>query len=181
SCGSRTMDVQEFDVAIVDEASQLTEPDTLAAITLADRFVLVGDHEQLPPVVQNQDLGTSLFERLIESFPEASEMLDRQYRMSQRIQAYPSRRFYDGNLRPASDAVARQRVTDLNADGLSDELAEPVTFHDVQGDSGTQTDREEAERVAMIVEEYLSAGISPSDIGVIAPFRAQVSEITRRV
>ena len=38
-----------FDVVIVDEASQLTEPMTLAAINHAKRFVLVGDHRQLPP------------------------------------------------------------------------------------------------------------------------------------
>lgn len=42
-----------FDIAIVDEATQITEPMTLAPIVLAKRFVLVGDHRQLPPIVEN--------------------------------------------------------------------------------------------------------------------------------
>ncbi len=52
TCGSRIMREEAFDVALVDEASQLTEPATHAAINLAERFVLVGDHHQLPPVVR---------------------------------------------------------------------------------------------------------------------------------
>lgn len=43
-----------FDVVIVDEASQLTEPMTLGAIRRAKRFILVGDHRQLPPIVQSE-------------------------------------------------------------------------------------------------------------------------------
>ncbi|MFC6769981.1 C-terminal helicase domain-containing protein, partial [Halorubrum pallidum] len=38
----------------------------------------------------------------------------------------------------------------------------------------------EAERVAGIVDAYVAAGVDPDDIGVIAPFRAQVAEIGRR-
>ncbi len=53
SCGSRVMRSQDFDVVLVDEASQLTEPGALAAINRGARFVLVGDHHQLPPVVQS--------------------------------------------------------------------------------------------------------------------------------
>src|SRR5699024_8125435 len=45
----------EFDVALVNGAGQLTEPATLAALARADRFALVGDHQQLPPVVQSAD------------------------------------------------------------------------------------------------------------------------------
>lgn len=43
-----------FDVAIVDEATQINEPMTLAPLRLARRFVLVGDHRQLPPIVGNE-------------------------------------------------------------------------------------------------------------------------------
>lgn len=72
TCGSRVMKEQAFDVALVDEAAQLTEPGTHAAINLAERFVLVGDHEQLPPVVRAEnELTESLFERLIDLHPEA--------------------------------------------------------------------------------------------------------------
>ncbi|MFB6094046.1 MAG: AAA domain-containing protein [Halanaeroarchaeum sp.] len=180
TCGSRVMRSQAFDVVVVDEASQLTEPDALAAINRGDRFVLVGDHRQLPPVVQSGGrLATSLFERLIDAHPDAAVMLDRQYRMSQRIQAFSSREFYDGALRPASAAVAGQSLADVGVDVAS--VPDGVSFHHVAGTPGEHTDAAEAERVATLVEDYLAAGVDPADVGVIAPFRAQVAEIGTRV
>ncbi len=183
SCGSRTMREQEFDVAVVDEASQLTEPGTLAAVNLADRFVLVGDHEQLPPVVRAENrLQESLFQRLIEDHPDAGVMLDRQYRMSQRIQAFSSREFYDGKLRPATPEVAGQTLADLGVDtaDLPPELGDGVCFVDPDGRREGNANPVEADRVAEVVDAYVAAGVDPDDIGVIAPFRAQVAEIGRR-
>ena len=183
SCGSRTMREQEFDVAVVDEASQLTEPGTLAAVNRADRFVLVGDHEQLPPVVRAENrLRESLFQRLIEEHPDAGVMLDRQYRMSQRIQAFSSREFYDGRLRPATPEVAGQTLADLGVDpdDLPSELRGAVSFVDPDGNREGNANPVEADRVAEVVDAYVAAGVDPDDIGVIAPFRAQVAEIGRR-
>jgi DNA replication ATP-dependent helicase Dna2 len=181
TCGSRVMREQEFDVVLVDEASQLTEPDTLAAINRGDRFVLVGDHEQLPPVVRSGGrLGTSLFERLVDAHPEAAVMLDQQYRMTQRIQAFSSREFYGGALRPATGEVAGQRLADLGVE-TDGAVQDGVSFHDVKGTNDAHVDPEEAERVGDIVREYVDAGVAPEDVGVIAPFRAQVAEIGRRV
>jgi len=181
TCGSRVMREQEFDVVLVDEASQLTEPDTLAAINRGARFVLVGDHEQLPPVVRSGGrLSTSLFERLHDTHPEASVMLDQQYRMSQRIQAFSSTEFYDGQLRPATGEVAGQTIADLGVE-TGGVVQNGVTFHDVTGTGDAHVDPAEAERVGEVVREYVAAGVDPADIGVIAPFRAQVAEIGRRV
>jgi len=183
ACGSRVLRECGFDVALVDEASQLTEPGTHAAINRADRFVLVGDHEQLPPVVRAEnDLRTSLFQRLIERYPDASVMLDRQYRMSQRIQAFASAEFYDGALRPATPEVAGQTLRDLGVDpaDLPEGLAGGVSFVDPDGSRDGNRNVREAERVAAVVDAYVAAGVDPDDIGVIAPFRAQVAEIGRR-
>ena len=215
TCGSRVMREQTFDVALVDEASQLTEPGTLAAVSRADQFVLVGDHEQLPPVVQSggsehasesarsaarnpadsrttephddggqrrADLQTSLFERLIGTYPDAAVLLDRQYRMAQRIQAFPSREFYDGALRPADGSVAAQQLSDLGVDEslLPESLRDRVAFVDPDGQRRGNTNPVEADRVAEVVESYIDAGVDADDIGVIAPFRAQVAEIGRR-
>jgi DNA replication ATP-dependent helicase Dna2 len=185
ACGSRVLREQEFDVALVDEASQLTEPGTLAAINLAERFVLVGDHQQLPPVVRaDTELRTSLFERLVGLYPDASVMLDRQYRMAQRIQAFSSREFYDGQLRPASGDVAAQRLSDLpgvDATRLPPELQGGVSFVDPGGHREGNANPVEADRIAEVVAALLDAGVAPDDVGVIAPFRAQVAEISRRV
>ncbi len=185
ACGSRALKAQSFDVAVVDEAGQLTEPGTFLAANLADRFVLVGDHEQLPPVVRAEnDLQESLFERLIETYPDAGVMLDRQYRMSQRVQYFSSREFYDGALRPASGEVAARRLADLpgvDADVLPPELRDPVSFVDPDGTATGNSNPAEADRVAEIVAAYREAGVDADDIGVIAPFRAQVAEISRRL
>jgi len=191
SCGSRVMREQSFDAAVVDEAGQLTEPGTLAATTLADRFVLVGDHHQLPPVVQAEADGSgeyalseSLFARLTETHPEASVMLDRQYRMAQRIQAFASREFYEGRLRPATGEVAAQHVGDLpevRVDDLPPHLQDRVTFIDPDGRAEGNTNPAEAEAVAETVAAYRRAGVDPDDVGVIAPYRAQVAEVGKRV
>jgi DNA replication ATP-dependent helicase Dna2 len=195
SCGSRVMREQSFDVAVVDEAGQLTEPGTLAAVTLADRFVLVGDHHQLPPVVRAADdsdsgddgaadLGRSLFERLIESYPGASVMLDQQYRMAQRIQAFASREFYGGGLRPATAEVATQTIGDLpgvDPASLPAHLRDAVAFVDPDGQAEGNTNPVEAAAVAETVQSFLDAGVRMADIGVIAPYRAQVAEIGKRV
>lgn len=221
SCGSRTMLQQEFDVAVVDEAGQLTEPGTLAAVNLADRFVLVGDHQQLPPVVRSEGvadeggaspesseeennaqwsgLQQSLFERLIEAHPDAGVMLDRQYRMCQRVQWFSSHEFYDGKLRPATPEVAGQSLADLPCDesavlpnggeaaervalgDLPDQLRDPVNFVASTGGQRGNTNPTEADRVASVVEAYAEAGVPREEIGVIAPFRAQVAEISKRL
>ena len=185
TCGSRAMRTQEFDVAIVDEAGQLTEPGTLAAIALADRFVLVGDHQQLPPVVQAEnELQESLFERLIETHPDGAVLLDSQYRMAQRIQAFASREFYDDQLHPATGDVATQRIDDLpgvSMDDLPGYLRDTVTFVDPGGATDGNTNPKEADTVAEIVDGYRAAGVDLDDIGVIAPYRAQVAEIDGRV
>jgi DNA replication ATP-dependent helicase Dna2 len=185
TCGSTVLQECEFDVAIIDEASQLTEPGTLAAINLADRFVLVGDHQQLPPVVRAEnDLETSLFERLIERYPDASVMLDRQYRMAQRIQYFSSDEFYDGKLRPATRDIASQQLDDLSDVSLSalpQELRDSVAYVDPDGKETGNVNPTEAERVEEIVAAYLDAGVDSEEIGVIAPFRAQVTAITKRV
>jgi DNA replication ATP-dependent helicase Dna2 len=216
SCGSRVLREADFDVALVDEAGQLTEPATLAALALADRFVLVGDHQQLPPVVQAADtedsastatarsdgghadlqqptapsrggepvadLSRSLFERLIDEYPDASVLLDTQYRMAQLIQAFSSQEFYDGALRPASGAVATQHVSDLptvDADALPETLQRRVAFVDPDGKAHRNTNPAEVAAVADLVEEFTAAGVAREDIGVIAPFRAQAAAIRR--
>jgi DNA replication ATP-dependent helicase Dna2 len=185
SCGSRAVKSQDFDVAVVDEAGQLTEPGTFLATNRADRFVLVGDHQQLPPVVRAEnDLGTSLFERLIDAHPEAGVMLDRQYRMSQRVQWFSSEEFYDGALRPATPEVAGRRLSDLagvDTSRLPAHLRDAVAFVDPAGRQVGNTNPAEADAVAETVRASLDAGVAPEDIGVIAPFRAQVAEIGKRL
>jgi DNA replication ATP-dependent helicase Dna2 len=111
-------------------------------------------------------------------------MLDRQYRMAQRIQAFSSKEFYDNQLRPASGEVASRRLSDLpgvETDRLPPALQDPVSFVDPDGRRVGNANPTEADRVAAVVESFRAAGVAREDIGVIAPFRAQVAEISRRV
>ena len=45
---------QHFDVVVVDEAGQICQPAILGPLMVADRFVLVGDHMQLPPLTKSK-------------------------------------------------------------------------------------------------------------------------------
>ena len=100
-----------FDLAIMDEASQLTVPALLGALRFARRFVLVGDEKQLPPLVVSEaaargGLGQSLFASLLERWGEgASVALRKQYRMHPAICAFPSATFYGGRLEAAGPAL----------------------------------------------------------------------------
>jgi DNA replication ATP-dependent helicase Dna2 len=101
----------DFDVAIVDEAGQLTIPAVLGALRLARRFVLVGDQQQLAPLViskraAEEGLSTSLFAFLAQhAGAEGCISLVRQYRMHTAISAFPGREFYAGHLQ-ADPSVA---------------------------------------------------------------------------
>ena len=79
-----------FDVCIVDEASQVLQPLCLEPLSRAPLFVLVGDHNQLPPLVVNpvaraMGMDESLFKRLSEAHPGAIVTLRKQYRMNDDI------------------------------------------------------------------------------------------------
>ncbi|KAF9022945.1 RNA-directed RNA polymerase [Hymenopellis radicata] len=111
-------DQSNFDVALIDEASQVTEPCALIPLVKgARRAILVGDHVQLRPTVKNVGKAlqsdVSLMERLYrgDDAPGISKtMLDTQYRFPQELAAFPSREFYEGKLKSGlrdTDAALR--------------------------------------------------------------------------
>lgn len=96
-----------FDCVIVDEAGKATPTEILVPISLGKKVILVGDHKQLPPVVDEalldvsnqeltrEDLETSLFEYLEKSLSkECKSVLDQQYRMHPVIGDLISTLFY---------------------------------------------------------------------------------------
>jgi exoribonuclease R/superfamily I DNA and/or RNA helicase len=113
--GSWRMTQNTTSLCIVDEAGQSLEPETLVAISKAERVVLIGDHKQLRPVVQNaqvQDqLSRSMFERIAESKKVKKEdrvhMLTVQYRMHNDICLFPSKHFYSNKLTTAPEVQKR--------------------------------------------------------------------------
>lgn len=97
---------EKFDIVLVDEASQLTEPATLIPLVKGcSRAILVGDHVQLRATVQQTSLlvgyDVSLFERhyiMQEHKGVAKVMLSTQYRMHRTLCHFSSTEFYDGRL-----------------------------------------------------------------------------------
>ena len=103
-----------FDWVIVDEAGKATPPEILVPICLGRKIVLVGDHKQLPPVVDQallklqdkermninkEDLELSLFEYLERSLnDDCKNILDEQYRMNPVIGDLISKLFYESKL-----------------------------------------------------------------------------------
>ena len=124
-----------FDYCIVDEASQITLPVCLGPIRMARSFVLVGDHYQLPPLVQNKDaldggLDVSLFRMLCEQRPEAVVTLGVQYRMNESIMRLSNELVYDGKLRCGNSGVANRRMKLSNhrkIEGIHDALTSHST------------------------------------------------------
>ena len=101
-----------FSTVLVDEAAQCMESASLPAIVLGcERLILVGDQNQLPPVVASPQalehgLGVSLFARLAAGGMKPS-LLNEQYRMHPKIAEFSSSRFYGGLVQTKVEAVDR--------------------------------------------------------------------------
>ncbi|KAJ5779458.1 Dna2/Cas4 domain of unknown function DUF83 [Penicillium paradoxum] len=104
-----------FDYCIVDEASQITLPVCLGPIRMARTFILVGDHYQLPPLVQNKaaqegGLDVSLFKLLSDAQPDSVVNLEHQYRMCEEIMLLSNTLIYSGRLKCGTPQVAAQSL-----------------------------------------------------------------------
>jgi ATP-dependent RNA/DNA helicase IGHMBP2 len=185
---SEILGQRSFDLAVIDEAGQGTEPATWLPILRAGRVVLGGDHCQLPPTILSTEasdagLGVSLMERLASLYGDrATRLLTVQYRMHRHIMEFPSLHFYGAEL-TAHESVAEHRLRDLPGiaeGGVSETVVE---FIDTAGagfdeepepDSSSRRNPREAAIVVRKVRELLDAGVSPTSIGVIAPYSGQV-------
>jgi superfamily I DNA and/or RNA helicase len=178
-----------YETVFIDEAAQALEPGCWIPIAKANRVVLAGDHQQLPPTVKSERAGAlreTLFEKAINRQPEASRMLTVQYRMHEQIMQFSSEQFYDGRL------VAAPTVAHAGLDAYDLQFAPdlPVEFLDTAGfgmqeitipESRSTANPEEADlllrRLAQLLEPYDQAEHEndPLSIGVIAPYRAQIN------
>lgn len=177
-----------FDLALLDEATQAVEPLSLLAFLKARRVILAGDHQQLAPTVISleaaaQGLSRSLFERLLQEHgDDVKRMLREQYRMSEALMAFPSQEMYGGELRAHPD-VASRTLRDVLSPGATLD-APPFIFLDTAGkgfDDAVELKGQsylnpgEVGLIVARVRELLAAGLSPAELAVIAPYRAQVA------
>jgi predicted DNA helicase len=185
---SETLGPRRYNLAVVDEACQATEPASWLPLLRADRVVFAGDPCQLPPTVLSPQaaahgLNVSLMERVMGLHgPSVSRLLTVQYRMHEWIMGFSSFEFYAGKL-TADESVISHRLCDLT-DVRAEPLTEaPVRFIDTAGagydeeleeDTDSRLNRQEATLAAKRVRGLLSAGVPPGGIAVIAPYAAQV-------
>ncbi|PIK53075.1 putative DNA replication ATP-dependent helicase/nuclease DNA2 [Apostichopus japonicus] len=99
-----------FDYCIIDEASQISQPVCLAPLFKTSKFVLVGDHKQLPPLVQSTTarvagMDESLFQRLASGCPSSVSQLRFQYRMHPTIMDLSNAFTYAGALHCGNQQV----------------------------------------------------------------------------
>ena len=186
---------RRFDLLVIDEACQTTEPACWIALARADRVLLAGDHCQLPPTVLSNEatregFGVSLLERLVGHYGDAiTRRLDVQYRMHERIMDFSSCEFYDGSL-TAHESVRTHRLCELPGVAETPLTAAPVTFIDTAGasydeekepDGDSKFNPQEATLAVAKVRQLLEAGLSGEQIAVIAPYSAQVRRLRERL
>ena len=150
---------EDFDIVIIDEASQALEAQCWVALLSARKAVLAGDHLQLPPTIKSLNprdtlakdkkkgrvndvtdfadkstLETTLFDRLLDLHgPSIKRMLTTQYRMHEEISRFPSSELYDSKL-IAADAVKARLLKDLPYEvHETEDTKEPLVFWDTQG------------------------------------------------
>jgi hypothetical protein len=168
-----------FPVVIMDEATQAVEPSSLIPLLHdAQKIVLVGDQNQLGPVVPSEfkryKFNRGLFVRLLQLGLEHI-MLDEQFRMHPMISEFPNRIFYDGAIRNGVNAADRTVYPPLLC--FPDSNA-PILLWDVRGTEReigkSYTNEDEVNVVHRIIQHLLKSGIAETQIGVISPYAAQV-------
>ena len=182
---------RQFDLLVIDEACQTTEPPCWIPLSRCHRVVLAGDHCQLPPTVISQDaardgLAISLLERLMQGgSPPVSRQLQVQYRMHREIMDFSSAEFYESSL-IADETVADHRLFHLPQVAENELTRRAIEFIDTAGagyddeveESGrSHLNRSEAELAVAQVEALTAAGLPGRDIAVIAPYAAQVRHL----
>jgi predicted DNA helicase len=202
TAGSDLLDNRNFDLVVIDEATQSTEPSCLIPIRRGQKVIMAGDHCQLPPTVKNlkaadEGLENTLFERLAESHPENKNMLEIQYRMHEKIMNFSSNVFYEGAL-SADESVKDHTLEDFDLDINAfdnDTTAildphEPVVFVDTSGRDAAERTKQgstskenpgEALLVRKMTNNLLRSGMQPEDIAVISPYKDQVDLLDREI
>ncbi|KAF2397731.1 P-loop containing nucleoside triphosphate hydrolase protein [Trichodelitschia bisporula] len=209
---------EKFDVVVIDEASQALEAQCWVPLIGAGKVVLAGDHLQLPPTIKSLNmketepkgakgkeekgkkekgitLETTLFDRLLALHGSSiKRMLTTQYRMHEKIMAFPSQELYESKL-VAADAVKAWLLKDLPFVDDTDDTREPLVFWDTQGGDFAEKDEDDTQATTLLgdsksnegeaalarlhVARLVEAGVSPADIAVVTPYNAQLAVLAR--
>ena len=181
TAGKSSLDRLKFATVIVDEATQALEPSSFVPLMHhAERLILVGDQKQLGPIIPRDDsfkytnYNVSLFERSVENrYPIL--FLNTQFRMHPDISRFSNECFYQNKIE--DDDITKQRKL------TTDVIRDHVSFIETKGrEEKVGTSFKNVVEVAAVfrmVRELLNNNVSMSEIGVIAPYTAQVKELRK--
>jgi len=177
----------KFRTVLIDESTQSAEPECMIPLVLGcKQVVLVGDHQQLGPVIMNKraakaGLNQSLFERLV-ALGCAPIRLNVQYRMHPCLSEFPSNMFYEGSLQ---NGITMQQRLRKDVDFPWPVADSPMMFwsnlvnEEISASGTSYLNRTEAQNVEKIVTRFFKAGVSPSAIGIITPYEGQRSYVVQ--
>ncbi|MBS3817639.1 MAG: IGHMBP2 family helicase, partial [Candidatus Thermoplasmatota archaeon] len=200
SAASQALEEREFDLCVIDEATQSTEPSCLIPAVKSDKLIMAGDHKQLPPTILNKEakeegLSETMFERLIALFGDDIKTLLRvQYRMHEKIMRFSDEQFYQGRV-VADESVREHTLSDIIGEGRSGKFAEVLdpneplilldTDHQMPERSKPGSTSKENPGEALLAKEisqrFLKMGLEPRDIGIITPYDDQTDLIERKI
>lgn len=185
---------EAVDVLFVDEAGQLSLVDVLAVSQGAKNLVLLGDPQQLRQPLQGshpEGTAASALEHILGGHktmpPDRGLFLEQTWRLHPSICAFNSELFYEGRLH--SQKSCHQQAID----GPTPFAGAGLWFVSVPHDGNQSCSPEEADRVGELVRELLSGAVhwtneknerhvlTLDDILIIAPYNAQVAELTKRL
>ncbi|MBS1512061.1 MAG: AAA family ATPase [Bacteroidetes bacterium] len=159
-----------FHTLVIDEAGQCIEPLAWCIFPLAQKYVLAGDHLQLPPTVLSQQamqlgLNRSILEVAVESVPRVY-LLNTQYRMRQAIAGFSGDYFYKGLLQTAAHLANNgTHLTFIDTAGSG--------FNEQHGSDGTSLQNEgELKIVQQLLQTEL---LDPAHTAFISPYAGQVA------
>ena len=189
-----------FDLVIIDEAARANPLDLFIPMSMGKKLVLVGDHKQLPHMLEPDvlkmladdpkfrdipEIEKSLFERLFDMFSSGQRHkaipLTHQFRMHPDICSFVSDAFYDGILKTSKTITAddRRSPKEIN-DGKA------LTFVNIPISRGAETSGvsksrwAEVEVIGKDVRKILD--IDPkASIGLITFYSAQAQSLKRHI
>ena len=160
----------KVETLIMDEAGQCIEPLAWCVFSLAQKYILVGDHLQLPPTVLSNEatqlgFNTSILEKAVAKIKPIF-LLNTQYRMRNAIAGFSSAYFYDNELLTAAhlqNIAAHLIFIDTAGSGYNEEF----------GPDGTSLKNDGELKIAQKLIE--TENIDPIQSAFISPYAGQVA------
>lgn len=199
--------LKNFQIAIVDEASQILFPHLIGILAEVDKFILIGDEKQLPSIVLQENcltddygvkdlgfenLGMSYFEFLIRKltrngFDNCISMLNTQARMHPSILKIINELFYKNNIlnhnKRICETLVEQIVINFSLK-IGMDTNTRVVFINCPIDPMKKVNKYQAELISIMINFFINefaANLNSNHLGIITPYRLQNTEIFNRL